>query len=81
MYDERPGCLSGLLKLTLLALVFQWVQERIGSSNGQCSCTCSGCSCTGCLLLVLFVLLSCYILFSTDWTRLEILDVLPYLGW
>lgn len=73
MRDDRQGCLEGLLELTLLALVFQWLEERFGFGRG---CSCSGCGC-GCLLLILFILLACSIIFNTDWTRLEIINTLP----
>ena len=28
--NDRPGCLSGLLKLFLLDTLFDWLQERFG---------------------------------------------------
>ncbi|NPA06521.1 MAG: hypothetical protein GXO54_03865 [Chloroflexi bacterium] len=68
MEDRRPGCLGGLLRLLLLAWVYDWLQERMGFDRGGCS----GVGC-GCLLLVLFLIFLCYILFSTDWTRLGLM--------
>ena len=64
MYDNRPGCLAGLLKLFLLDRLFDWLQSRFGFGRG-----CSGCGC-GVILLILFVLLACGILTGTDWFRL-----------
>lgn len=66
MYEERPGCLSGLLKLTLLTIAFNWLEENFGFGRG---CSFTGCGC-GCLLLVLFVIFACGIIFGTDWTKL-----------
>ena len=67
MHEERPGCLSGLLKLGILAVVFAWMEEKFGFGEG---CSCSGCGC-GLLLLLLFLLMLCAILFGTDWTHLR----------
>jgi len=64
MYDHRPGCLSGLLKLFLLDRLFDWLQGRFGFGRG-----CSGCGC-GVILLILFVLLACGIITGTDWFHL-----------
>ena len=49
--DNRPGCLSGLLKLFLLDKLFDWLQERFGFGRG-----CMGCGC-GVILLVIFLAL------------------------
>lgn len=65
--NERPGCLSGLLKLILLDALFDWLQSRFGFGRG---CSCSGCGC-GVLLLILSIIFSCMIIFSTDWLRLS----------
>jgi hypothetical protein len=35
---DRPGCLSGLLKLAFLNWIFDWLQERFGFGRGL-SCT------------------------------------------
>ncbi|NPA91353.1 MAG: hypothetical protein GXO55_07900 [Chloroflexi bacterium] len=69
MNEERPGCLSGLLKLTLLSAFFVWTEEKFGFGKG---CSCTGCGC-GLILLFLFILLLCGILFGTDWTHLSVL--------
>lgn len=63
--DERPGCLSGLLKLTLLNWVFDWLQRTFGYKSGSCL----GCGC-GLILLVIFIVLALSIIFGTDWFRL-----------
>ncbi len=64
--DERPGCLGGLLRLLLLAWLFDFLQERFGFGRG-CSCTGIGC---GVLLLLIFLLLVCRVLLTTNWWRL-----------
>ena len=64
--DNRPGCLSGLLKLAFLNWIFDWLQERFGFGKGA---SCSGCGC-GIILLVLLVVISCYIIGGTDWLNL-----------
>ncbi|MFQ5576010.1 MAG: hypothetical protein ACE5G8_03375 [Anaerolineae bacterium] len=63
---NRDGCLEGLLKLFLLNVVFDFLQERFGFGRG---CSCSGCGC-GLILLVLFIALSCNVIGGTDWLRL-----------
>lgn len=63
--DERPGCLSGLLKLTLLTWVFDWLQRTFGYKSGSCL----GCGC-GLILLVIFIILVFSIIFGTDWFKL-----------
>jgi len=75
MYEERPGCLSGLLKLTLLTVAFQWLEERFGFGRG---CSCVGCGC-GVLLVFLFLIFACSIILGTNWTRLSIVNGLPFL--
>lgn len=65
MNEERPGCLSGLLKLFLLTVLFEWLEERFGFGRG---CSCTGCGC-GVILLLLFLLFACSIIFGTDWTH------------
>ncbi|MEJ5225562.1 MAG: hypothetical protein WHV44_13985 [Anaerolineales bacterium] len=64
--NDRPGCLSGLLKLFLLDALFDWLQSRFGFGRG---CSCSGCGC-GVILFILFIIFACSILFSTNWTNL-----------
>lgn len=62
--SQRPGCLSGLLKLFLLHKVYEWLQQRFGFGRG-----CLGVGC-GIILFVLFVGFVCSILFGVDWFRL-----------
>ncbi len=66
MYDERPGCLTGLLRIVLLVWVYDWLQEHFGWGRG-CSCTGLGC---GLIFFLIFLALLCSMLFGTDWTRL-----------
>mgnify|MGYP000697205637 FL=1 len=64
--NRRPGCLSGLLQLAFLNVVFDWLQEKFGFGRG-CSCTGMGC---GVILLILFLILACSVITGTDWFRL-----------
>ncbi|HDD25205.1 MAG TPA: hypothetical protein ENF52_07195 [Chloroflexi bacterium] len=64
--DNRPGCLSGLIKLAFLNWIFDWLQDRFGFGRGL---SCTGCGC-GVILLILFLLLSCSVITGTDWFRL-----------
>jgi hypothetical protein len=64
--DDRPGCLSGLLKLLLLNWLFDWLQERFGFGRGV---SCGGCGC-GVILLILFVILACSVITGTNWLEL-----------
>ncbi len=59
---RRDGCLEGLLKLFLLNLVFDWLQDNVGFGGGGCS----GCGC-GVILMMIFMMLACRIIFQTDW--------------
>jgi uncharacterized membrane protein YtjA (UPF0391 family) len=63
--NERPGCLSGLLKLAFLNVVFDWLQEKFGFGRGV---SCTGCGC-GVILLVIFLILACSVVTGTDWTQ------------
>ncbi|GIV66855.1 MAG: hypothetical protein KatS3mg047_1248 [Bellilinea sp.] len=63
--ENRPGCLSGLLKLFLLDRLFRWLQSRFGFGSGSCV----GCGC-GMILLILFVLIALSIITGTDWFRI-----------
>jgi hypothetical protein len=60
--NERPGCLSGLLKLFLVDAIFDFMQEKFGFQRGGCC----GCGC-GIILLIFSTALTCGILFGTDW--------------
>ena len=64
--DDRPGCLSGLLKLALLGWLFDWLQDNFGFGRGL---SCTGCGC-GLILLIIFIGLACSVLFGTNWTDL-----------
>lgn len=64
--DNRPGCLSGLLKLFMLGWLFDWLQDNFGFGKGL---SCSGCGC-GIILLLVFLAIACSILTGTDWTDL-----------
>ncbi len=63
---RRQGCLEGLFELFMLNLVFDWLQDHFGFGRGF---SCFGCGC-GFLLLIIFILLACNIIFGTDWFRL-----------
>jgi hypothetical protein len=62
--NERPGCLSGLLKLFLLDKVFDWLQERFGFGRG-----CMGCGC-GVIFFIIFVILGGWIILGTNWFKI-----------
>ncbi len=64
--DQRPGCLSGLLKLFLFEKLFNWLQRKIGFGRGGiCGCGC------GVILFVIMVSVLCSIIFGTDWLHLS----------
>lgn len=63
--QRRQGCLEGLFELFMLNVIFDWLQDHFGFGRGV---SCVGCGC-GFLLLILFILLACNIIFSTDWFR------------
>jgi hypothetical protein len=63
---DRPGCLSGLLKLFLLNQLFDWLQRRFGFGRGA---SCGGVGC-GLLLLLIFIWLTCSVLSGTDWLQI-----------
>ncbi|MCC6453700.1 MAG: hypothetical protein IT328_02030 [Caldilineaceae bacterium] len=58
---ERPGCLSGLLKLLALGAVYDWLQDNIGFGRG---CWGTGC---GIIIFVVAGLFLCSIIFGTNW--------------
>jgi hypothetical protein len=64
--EERPGCLSGLLKLAFLNWIFDWLQEKFGFGRGV---SCTGCGC-GVILLLIFLALACSVVTGTDWFNL-----------
>lgn len=63
---DKPGCLSGILKLLALGWLFDWLQDNFGFGRG-CSCTGIGC---GFIILFIFLALACSVLTGTDWTNL-----------
>lgn len=64
--NRRPGCLEGLLRLTLLTAAFDWLQDRFGFGRGA---SCGGIGC-GLLLALVFIVLVCGTCAGTDWLRL-----------
>lgn len=63
--NDRPGCLSGLLKLFLLRWLFDWLQENFGfGRGGVCGCGC------GFFMLLVFFALACSVFTSTNWFEL-----------
>jgi len=62
--NDRPGCLSGLLKLFVANQLFDFLQDRFGFGRGI---SCGGCGC-GLILLILSVAVTCSIIFGTNWT-------------
>jgi hypothetical protein len=64
--NREQGCLTGLFKLLMLDVLFDWLQERFGFGRGA---SCTGCGC-GFILLILFIALSCQVIFNTDWLHL-----------
>ena len=71
MYRRGPGCLTGLLEMLALDVVFDWLQRRIGLGRGGCA----GCGC-GLILLILFIIFFLSILFGTNWTHATVLPSL-----
>lgn len=64
--NERPGCVSGFLRLAMLNWVFDWLQSRFGFGRGL---SCTGCGC-GLILVLVFAALACSTVLGTDWFRL-----------
>jgi hypothetical protein len=64
--DDRPGCLGGLLRLAIIAAVFDWLQDRFGfgQRTSCCSLTC------GTILLFVMIILVCGTCAGTDWLSL-----------
>jgi hypothetical protein len=63
--DDRPGCLGGLLKLSLLRWAYDGLQRTFGWKSGSCM----GCGC-GLILFIMFIGLLFSIVFGTDWFKL-----------
>lgn len=64
--NRRSGCLTGLLQLLMLDVLFDWLQRRFGFGRGA---SCSGCGC-GMILLIAFLVLSCRVITTTNWLQL-----------
>jgi hypothetical protein len=64
--DRRQGCLTGLFKLLMLDVLFDWLQDRFGFGRGA---SCGGCGC-GVILLLIFLALSCQVVLNTDWFQI-----------
>jgi len=63
--NDRPGCLSGLLKLFFLQWLFDWLQENFGfGRGGGCGCGC------GFIMLLVFLALACSVFTGTNWFEL-----------
>jgi hypothetical protein len=65
--NDRPGCLSGFLKLAMLGWLFDWLQDKFGFGKG---CSCSGLGC-GVILLIIFIVVACSIITGTNWLQLN----------
>jgi hypothetical protein len=63
--DQRPGCLSGLLKLFFLDTIYKWGQRTFGFQQGGCL----GCGC-GTLMLIAFIIIFISIITGTNWFRI-----------
>lgn len=63
--NQRQGCLTGLFKLLMLDVLFDWLQKRFGFGRGA---SCTGCGC-GFILLILFVVLTLQVVFNTNWLQ------------
>jgi len=61
--DDRPGCLSGLIKLALLGWLFDWLQDNFGMGRGL---SCTGCGC-GLILMIIFLVIACNVILGTNW--------------
>lgn len=59
--EERPGCLSGLLKLFFLRTIYNWLQRNVGFGRG-----CFGTGC-GIIFFAVAALFFCSIIFGTNW--------------
>ena len=64
--DRKQGCLTGLFKLLMLDVVFDWLQDRFGFGRGV---SCTGCGC-GIILLIISIILTLQVLFDTNWLRI-----------
>lgn len=65
---NRQGCLEGLFEMFMLTTAFDWLEDRFGFGRGP---SCMGCGC-GLIILIVFIVLACNIVFSTNWFRLSL---------
>jgi hypothetical protein len=73
MNRNRPGCLSGLMKLFFLRTGYNWMQRRVGYGRGGIV----GCGC-GTLLLIIGAIILFSIVFGTNWTDFRFfIETLP----
>jgi hypothetical protein len=63
--QQRQGCLSGMLQLAFLNVIFDFLQKRFGFGRGA---SCSGVGC-GIIMLLLFLFFACSIIGGTNWTQ------------
>lgn len=60
--NDRPGCLSGIVKLLALNWIVDWLQDRFGfGRGGACGCV------VGVILMLIFVAIACSIVTGTNW--------------
>ena len=64
--NDQQGCLSGLFKLLMLDVLFDWLQKTFGFGRGA---SCTGCGC-GFILLFIFIALTCQVITNTNWLQL-----------
>ncbi|MCK4829212.1 hypothetical protein KA005_76520 [bacterium] len=64
--NRQQGCLTGLFKLLMLDVLFDWLQKTFGFGRGA---SCTGCGC-GFILLIIFIALSCQVFTNTNWFQL-----------
>jgi len=50
----------------MLDVLFDWLQDTFGFGKGV---SCSGCGC-GFILLIIFIALTCQVIFNTNWFQL-----------
>ena len=65
---DRQGCLGGLFEMFMLTAAFDWLEDRFGFGRGP---SCMGCGC-GVIILVVFIILACNVVFSTNWFSLSL---------
>ena len=63
--NKQQGCLTGLFKLLMLDVLFDWLQDTFGFGRGA---SCTGCGC-GFILLIIFIALTCQVIFNTNWLQ------------